>query len=477
MPDLDSAFPRPSRAVRAALLPLLVSLAVGCGKAPPPPPVTLDTIAADYVKFVLAIGEHDPSYVDAYYGPEEWRIAVREEKKDLRNLAWKASDLIKAAGKLPPAPDGAPGSEAELVRLRHDYLLQQSRSAATRISMLQGAKLSFDEESRALYDAVAPTHDDTYFEERLGRIESLLATLPRSAGVPSDGALRDRVQALRARVTIPVDKVGPVFDRAIAECRARTAARIELPAGESFTVEQVTDKPWSAYNWYQGEFRSLIQVNVSLPITIDRAIDLACHEGYPGHHVYNLRLEQKLVKERGWVEFQVYPLFSPQSLIAEGTANFGIEMAFPGAERLAFERDVLYPLAGLDPALAEPYARLLAELQQLSYADNEAARRYLDGQIDAAAAAAWLERYALVTAERAAQRIRFIDTYRSYVINYNLGQDLVRAWVDSRTNAGATPDEAADATFARRWEVFASLLASPRLPAGLAVEPKAAPAP
>ena len=121
-----------------------------------------------------------------------------------------------------------------------------------------------------------------------------------------------------------------MFDRAIAECRARTLPHVQLPANESFTVEYVTNKPWSGYNWYQGNYRSLIQVNTDLPIYIDRAIDLACHEGYPGHHVYNALLEQHLVRDRGWVEFTVYPLFSPQSLIAEGTANYGIEVAFPG---------------------------------------------------------------------------------------------------------------------------------------------------
>ena len=113
------------------------------------------------------------------------------------------------------------------------------------------------------------------------------------------------------------------------------AAHLALPPGESFTVEYVTGKSWSGYNWYQGDYRSLIQVNTDLPINIDRAIDLACHEGYPGHHVYNVLLEQHLVRERGWIEYSVYPLFSPQSLIAEGTANYGIEVAFParGAAR------------------------------------------------------------------------------------------------------------------------------------------------
>src|SRR6185503_6212472 len=101
-----------------------------------------------------------------------------------------------------------------------------------------------------------------------------------------------------------------------------------------------------------GNARSLIQINTDLPIFIDRAVDLAAHEGYPGHRVYNALLEQALVRGRGWPEFSVYPLFSPQSLIAEGSANYGIEVAFPGEERVNFEKTVLYPLAGLDPSKA-----------------------------------------------------------------------------------------------------------------------------
>ena len=244
-----------------------------------------------------------------------------------------------------------------------------------------------------------------------------------------------------------------VFDRAIAECRGRTLAHVRLPADEQFTVEYVTGKPWSGYNWYQGGFRSLIQVNTDLPIYIDRAIDLACHEGYPGHHVYNALLEQHLVRERGWVEFTIYPLFSPQSLIAEGTANYGIEVAFPGAERLAFERDALFPVAGLDPSQAESYARVRTLVDRLAYAGNEAARRYLNGEIDRAAAAAWMSRYAMSSPKAAEQRTHFFDTYRSYVINYNLGKDLVKQFVESRRG--------------NRWDEFAKLLASPRLPSGL----------
>jgi hypothetical protein len=228
-----------------------------------------------------------------------------------------------------------------------------------------------------------------------------------------------------------------------------------LPPGERFTVEPVVDKPWSGYNWYQGGYRSLIQVNVELPIFIDRAVDLACHEGYPGHHVYNALLEHHLVRGEGWPEYSVYPLFSPQSLIAEGSANYGIDMAFPGEQRIAYEKAVLFPLAGLDASRADAYYAVQALMRELTYAGNEAARRYLNGEITGEQAADWLVRYSLASPERARQRVRFFDTYRSYVINYNLGEDLVKAYVER----ARTPEE--------RWRRFGELLSTPRLPGDL----------
>jgi hypothetical protein len=202
----------------------------------------------------------------------------------------------------------------------------------------------------------------------------------------------------------------------------------------------------------------VIQVNTDLPIFIDRALDLACHEGYPGHHVYNVLLEKALVRDRGWQEFTVYPLFSPQSLIAEGTANYAVEIAFPGTERFDFERRVLFPAAGLNPADVDEYYDVQAIVNRLSYAGNEAARRYLNGDIDAAMAAAWLERFTLSSAPRAEQRVRFFDQYRSYVINYNLGKDMVARHIELESGS---PQPAA------RWAAFQRLLASPRLPSGL----------
>ncbi len=408
----------------------------------------MNTLAERYVKLVLAVGQHDSDYVDAFYGPPEWRQQAEARKRPLEAIEADVAALAEDLGKVaPPGPDVA---DAEMIALRHTYLRRQTAAMQARVAMLRGRKLSFDEESDALYGAVAPIHADTTFAATLAELDRRL---------PGEGSLVSRYEAYRQQFVIPTSRLDRVFTEAIRACRSRTLQHMPLPAGESFTVEYVTGKSWSGYNWYQGHAKSVIQVNTDLPIYIDRAIDLACHEGYPGHHVYNALLEEHLVRQRGWIEFTVYALFSPQSLIAEGTANYGIEVAFSRADRVAFERDTLFPLAGLTPSRAADYYDILALADKLAYAGNEAARRYLNGQVSAPQAADWLERYALMPRPRAEQRVRFIDQYRSYVINYNLGRDLVARYVEKRGGIGTRPNV--------RWSEFEKLLASPRLPSDL----------
>ncbi len=218
----------------------------------------------------------------------------------------------------------------------------------------------------------------------------------------------------------------------------------------------MTDKPWSGYNYYQGNFASKIEVNTDLPIRLDRAIDLGCHEGYPGHHAFNALLEKNLVNDRGWTEFSVYPLYSPQSLIAEGSANYGIPLAFPDGEQVAFETEVLAPLAGLPADRLAEYAALRKALKDLGPARYTIASEYLAGRISGDEAKELLQRYQLLSPERAAQSLRFIETYRSYIINYGLGRDMVQAWIER-----GEPDAAT------RWVRMEKLLSEPSLPSDL----------
>ena len=411
----------------------------------------LNRLAETYARLVLAVGVHDTDYVDAFYGPAEWKEKATAERLPLEIIR------KKGLGAIAELKTVETGRLDEPSRHRHTYLTKQLQALVARAEILSGTKLTFDEESRLLYDAVAPAHTEEHFRETLEELGKLLS---------GKGSVQERHEEFKKHFIIPKEKLDRVFTAAVDESRKRTKLRIALPENENFTIEYVKGKSWSGYNWYKGKSHSLIQINTDLPIYIDRAVDLASHEGYPGHHVYNTLLEQNLVVQRKWLEFSVYALFSPQSLIAEGTANYGIDMAFPSDERVAFERATLFPLAGLEEKEAERYYAVHSVVQKLGYAGNEAARKYLDGTITREEAIRWLTEYALMTPERAEQRTRFFDQYRSYVINYNLGQDLVKKYIESR--AGADDLE-------KRWGEFARLLSTPIVPSGLLKTPAASP--
>lgn len=423
--------------IRPILLAAALFLAIGAKRAPSP----LDGIAEDYVHLTLEAGEREEGYVDAYYGPEDWAKQAKAKPRDVATLRKDARALAIRLNAVRPAtltPDD---------RQRHRFLSAQMKAAETRLAMIAGAKFSFADEAQGLFAIRPQLKPLASYDQILTRIEAM---------VPGEGPLWQRVDSFQNRFVIPADKLEPVMRAAIAECRARTAAHIRLPQQERFDLEFVTGKSWSGYNWYRGDAHSLIQVNTDLPIRIDRAVDLGCHEGYPGHHALNMLLERNLARARGWVEFTVYPLFSPQSFIAEGSANAGIDLALPGTERARFEAATLYPIAGLDPKAAAGYDELLDLLHQLAGARMTIAADYLDGRVNRAEALDLLQRYQLVSSKRAEQSLSFTENYRSYVINYGLGQDMVAR--DLKASGGSA---------AARWKRMEAIIGQPILPADL----------
>ena len=422
---------------------LLLAIALAACQLPPPavPANSLDAIARDYVRLSLTIGEKEDGYIDAYYGPPDLQVAAKADapKLALPELIKRTDALAARVAALNPGGENA---------RRAAFLTAQLTAAKTRLRMMTGEKLSFADEAQGLFGVSPELKPLASYDAVLAKIEAL---------VPGSGALSDRVDAFQNRFTVPAGKLKPVFDAAIAECKARTLKHIALPKAEKFDMKFVTGKSWSGYNYYLGNSTSRIEINTDLPIRIGRAVDLGCHEGYPGHHVLNALLEERLVKGKGWIEFSVYPLYSPQSLIAEGSANYGIDLAFPGDDALAFETRTLYPLSGLNPADAPAYHALQVAMKDLAGARFTIAQQYLDGQIDEPEALRLIQHYQLVSPERAKQSIAFTRQYRSYVINYGLGMDMVRASVE---RAGPTADA--------RWKRMEAILSEPTLPSDLA---------
>ena len=412
------------------LLPLLL---VSCkGKEASSKSSDIGQLAEDYVRLALVIGQYDEAFVDAYYGPDSLKPATPP------SAVFPKDSLLAAVRSLKASVDSLESTDTIVIH-RALWLSDQLVSFDRRIRIFSGENDLFDNESKDLFGVAAPVFNEDYYKRLVYQLDSLL---------PGKGTVPERFQLLANKFIIPKDKLDTVFKTAIAECRKRTLMHYKLPENEDFQLEFVTNKSWNGYNWYKGNYQSLIQINTDLNIFIDRAIDVGSHESYPGHHVYNMALEQKLYRDKGLVEISMYPLFSPQSLIAEGTANYGIEVAFPGNDRIAFARDVLLPLAGLDTTGIALYFKALDTKGVLNYVRNDVGRGLLSGSMTEEESMRWLQEYGMYNKETAAKSISFIRTYRSYVINYNYGLDLVKAYVEN--HGGADPEQ--------RWKVFETLL-------------------
>jgi hypothetical protein len=426
------------RFIAAALFSLAVA---ACATASPQAETQLDALAETYVRLSLEIGTHEDGYIDAYYGPPEWKTEAEAAPRSIDELQAATTVLQGEVDRI--AASGIDDLEMRRARTLSAYIA----AARFRMEMMEGVRVPFVEEAERLFALrpdILPLH---YYDEALQRMNSL---------VPGDGPLADRVNGFMSRFVVPQDRADAVMRAAIAECRRRTAEYLDLPANERFDFEFVTDRPWGAYNWYQGDNHSLIQVNASNPLMISSAVNYGCHEGYPGHHVQGIYAE-RMYRERGWVEYSILPLYSPMGPLNEGAGNYGVLLAFPGDDRVAFEMDVLFPLAGLDAREAPLYYELTYAMQATVGAARTIQAQYLDGDITRERAIELLQHYRLASRASAEQSLRFADTYRSYIINYSSGQELVREFAETGRH-----------TQAERWDAYRRILTEPTLPRDLA---------
>jgi hypothetical protein len=400
----------------------------------------LDAAAESYVRLVLALGERDGDSLDSYHGPPTWRAEAQRRHATLKDVRREAQALLDRL-----ASTAFQDHDQEI---RRTFLVRQLGAVVARVEILEGARPRFAEEARRLFalDAAGRAGPDEAANE-------IRAVIDRE--LPGHGTTVERLAAFDRRFVIAGDRLPTVMARAIEGCRAITRAHLELAQPERVDVSYARDSPWSAYTRYEGGSRSTIQINAALPLTVDRALDLACHEAYPGHHTINLLLEARL---KGRSELLVQPTFSPQTALHESASSVAGMLAFTEAERIAFERDALFPLAGLDTAEAARHVRVSRLVDRLHGVEADVARRYLDDELDFPRASAALEHDALMPSADAT--LKFLNQFRSYAATYTIGRDLFWKTLEKTSTTSAAAMTKED-DLERRWRAYADLVANP----------------
>lgn len=391
------------------------------------PTAQMDSSVREYVNLTVGLGQRDPDSLDYFAGPESMVADTLKQPPMLTSIRFSALQLLeKIAQELPTDNQG---------KARKIFLLGQLQAIANRVNVVLGVPESFDQETMASFGVVVPYG---YDGAAIANTQTVLRDL-----LPGKGSLAERYQDFDSRFIIPAKLVPAVMARAIEGCRAETMAHISLPTSEAVTLEYVGNRPWSAFSRYKGSYHSVLQVNMDFALTVDRVLNLACHEAYPGHHTYNSIRDANLVQNRGLKEYLVQPTYSPQSMLSESMATLAVDVAFPKAKRLAFERDVLFPIAGLDSKDAALYLRVEDLVDRLHVIEPEVARKYLDGKLEFERAGTELESAALMVHPEAA--LKYINEYRSYVTTYTYGRDLLGKQLEQQSNG----DDSA------RWKIYA----------------------
>ncbi|MCV7282989.1 DUF885 domain-containing protein [Mycolicibacterium flavescens] len=396
---------------------------------------TSDSLVREYLLLGLRFDRIEDGYVDSFTGDPALRRAVAAEPQpDPADLARQAERLLAQV----PAADGL---EPE----RADYLAAHLRALACAGRKFAGEDVGFVDEVEAYFDVRISKGDPERYRDAHRRLDEVL---------DGTGPLTERMQAYRAGEEIPPARLEECIHAFSSALRDRVRAEYPLPDAETITYEVVTDKPWSGFNYYLGDYKSTVAVNADLKQQMSNLPRLVAHESYPGHHTEHCRKEAGLVAQRNQAEQTIFLVNTPQCLMAEGLADLALYAAV-GPDWGSWAAEI-YADLGLrfDSERAQAVAEATTALADVR---QDAALMLHDEHCDVDDVVAFLQRWLLVDDRRARQMLRFLSSplWRAYTSTYVEGYRLLRGWLDAR------PD---DVSLTQR---FTTLLDEPLIPSSL----------
>jgi hypothetical protein len=373
------------------------------------------TLIREYLLLGLRFDRVEEGYVDSFTGDPALRQTVANEPTpDPADLARQADRLLT---KLPQVP-----RDGEFDQTRADYIAAHLRALACAARKFAGQQVGFVDEVEAYFDVHIAKGDPEQYLQAHRKLDEALG---------GSGPLADRMQAHRSCEEIPPDRLEECIHAFSSALRDRVRAEYPLPDSETITYEVVTDKPWSGFNYYLGDYRSTVAVNADLKQQMSNLPRLVAHESYPGHHTEHCRKEAGLVERKGQAEQTIFLVNTPQCLMAEGLADLALYATIgPSWGGWAGE---IYADLGLrfDGERAEAVSEAAAALADVR---QDAALMLHDEHRDVDDVVAFLRRWLLVNDERARQMLRFLSSplWRAYTSTYVEGYRLLRGWLDDR---------------------------------------------
>ena len=201
---------------------------------------------------------------------------------------------------------------------RADYLKAHLRALDCAGRKFAGEDVGFVDEVREYFDVTIAKGDEDRYREAHRQLAAVL---------PGGGTLAERMEADRVADEIPPERLAECIEAFSSALRDKVRAEYPLPDRETIKYEIVTDKPWSGFNYYEGDYTSTVAVNADLKQQMSNLPRLVAHESYPGHHTEHCRKEERLVAGQDQQEHTLFLVNTPQCLMAEGLADLALHAA------------------------------------------------------------------------------------------------------------------------------------------------------
>lgn len=414
---------------------------------PESPGERLSRLAEQYVQLALSLDTLHQGEVDHYYWPETLVAADADSLTELQNrITDLQADLAAiddpVAGERQQALADRMAQLDQVIEFLHNedaYSFTQEANLLYQVQLPElQAKTRLDDQGRVVI-IERPASDEELRREAI--LEELNALLP------GRGSLPFRVARFQSQFQVPLDRREEVFLQALSACQEITQEYWSLPNDAGIQIEWTRSltAPW---HQYQGNGSSLLQLN---PLTLSymgSMLDIACHEGYPGHHAQFLLQESNADSS---AENMLVLLRSPESALLEGAANFGAALALTPERRLQVERDVLFPLAGLPTDDIELYLTVHKLKSELDTFMLTTLQEYGDKRLPRTATLVELENDHLVGSPAAL--LDFIDQYGAYTVGYTLAEKKLYDYLQRHSAPGKE--------LQTQWRLLSEILSAP----------------
>jgi len=371
-------------------------------------PSTLDSLAHQYVVLVAQAQHIEP---EAFGVGSDMGSIAREAKSHpigRKAVVDRLSLLISRLNRLPTSPD-------PLLAMRQRNLKAHAVSLALQLQPAKMGALPVAERVQQIYGFAPIFRPLSTFDPAIEKLEKAM---------PGEGSLTDRIDAMKKRAQVPADRIEAVVREAVAECRRRTATHLALPK-EELTISFPADPLVPGQSNYLGRGKGTMAVSTVVPADVDRLLQLSCHEAYPGHHTNYATLDQTLWRGKGWPEVRAGLGLEPQFPVSDAISEYGVGMVFPLDDRMKFEREVLYPLAGLTMQDESAWRAYISARSSVLGATSTVIRDYLDRKIDAETAKNLSMRYRLMNPRSAEQLIKMVNAFGVDIIASDQGWQAI----------------------------------------------------